>query len=47
MKVYCVEKGCKNSTEGYAICTALMDVTECPKRKVDKEEKEAKENGEK
>lgn len=47
MKVYCVEKDCKNRIEGYAICTALMDVTECPKRKENKEEKEAKENKEK
>lgn len=44
MKVYCVEKECKNSIEGYAICTALMDVTECPKRKESKDEKGTEED---
>ncbi len=33
MKVYCINEKCPNHNKGYAICTALMDVTECPERK--------------
>lgn len=35
MKVYCMNEKCKEKCKGYAICTALMDVTECPIRKTD------------
>lgn len=33
MKVYCTETNCPNKIKGYAICTALEDVKDCPKRK--------------
>lgn len=33
MKIYCCQANCPNKIDGYAICTALMDVKDCPKRK--------------
>lgn len=33
MKIYCCQTNCPNKIKGYAICTALMDVKDCPKRK--------------
>lgn len=44
MKVYCINENCPNRPKGYAICTCLMDVTECPERP--KEEKSHEENSE-
>lgn len=33
MKIYCIDEDCPNKPKGYAICTALMDVKDCPERK--------------
>lgn len=35
MKIYCIDMECQNKPKGYAICTALMDMKECPKRLVE------------
>jgi len=30
MKIYCINVNCPNKPKGYAICTALMNITQCP-----------------
>jgi hypothetical protein len=44
MKVYCLNENCPNHIKGYAICTALDDITKCPERQ--KEDKPDEADGE-
>jgi hypothetical protein len=44
MKIYCCDTECKNKSKDICICTALMDVTECPKRIDSKKKKINKAN---
>jgi hypothetical protein len=39
MKVYCCDTECPNKAKVTSICTCLMDVTDCPKRKNEKTKK--------
>jgi hypothetical protein len=38
MKIYCINEKCPNHIKGYAHCTALMNVKDCPEN-ITKEEK--------
>ncbi len=33
MKIYCIDDSCQKRDKGYALCTGLMDISECPKVK--------------
>lgn len=37
MKFYCMNEDCPKKIKGYAICTALMNIDDCMKRKELKE----------